>query len=58
MAAQLSRHEARLGKLAYDDVVRDIDTTGMQISLHLTNIWLQDLDDYDLAPSLPLAKLN
>ena len=56
MAAQLSRHEARLGKLARADVVRDIDTTGLQISLHLTNIWLQDLDDHDLAPSLPLAE--
>ena len=33
-----------LDKLALDDVVRDIDTTGLQISLHLTNIWLQDLD--------------
>ena len=56
MAAQLSRHEARLDKLAHNDIVNQIDLTGLKASLNLTQIWLQDLDDHDLALSLPLAE--
>ena len=56
MAAQLSRHEARLDKLATTDIVQDIDTNGLKSSIHLTDIWLQDLEHHDLAPSLPLAE--
>ena len=56
MAAQLSRHEARLDSLAQDDIVLELDTNGLQSSLQLINTWLQDLDDHDLAPSLPLAE--
>ena len=47
--------EARLESLAQDDVVCEIDTTGLQTSLQLTHAWLQE-HDHDLAPSLPLAE--
>ena len=45
-----------MDKLAHNDIVNQIDITGLQAALNLTQIWLQDLDDHDLALSLPLAE--